>query len=52
MLAARAQIRNIDVDVNEYRKGRVHVESVRPDLSDRMVIAGDRRSGVSGRVPQ
>ena len=52
MLAGRAKIRSGDVDVNEGGRRRVHVESEQARQSGRMVIARDRRSGVSGSIPR
>ncbi len=51
VLAGRTTLRGGDRHVNEGGRGRVHDESVSP-ASRLMVIAWDRRSGVSGGIPR
>jgi hypothetical protein len=51
VLAGRTKCRGSDRFFNEDGRCRVHGESVGPQ-SGWMVIAWDRRSGVSGRVPR
>jgi hypothetical protein len=50
MLAGRAKIRGSVVDVDKGGRRRVHVESVQARQEGRMVIARDRRSGVSRSI--
>jgi hypothetical protein len=50
MLAGRAKIRGGLVDVSKGGRRRVHIESLQARQSGRMVIARDRRSGVSRNI--
>ena len=50
MLTGGAKIRGGVVDVDKGGRRRVHVESVRARQQGRMVIARDRRSGVSRSI--